>query len=71
MAQTTLKLEGLTCQHCVGSVTTELQSLPGVTDVTIDLANEGVSTATVTSNPTPSPEQFKDAIAEAGYTVVE
>lgn len=71
MAQTTLKLEGLTCQHCVGSVTTELQSLPGVTDVAIDLVNEGVSTATVTSNPTPSPEQFKNAVAEAGYTVVE
>ncbi|MDN6679739.1 MAG: heavy-metal-associated domain-containing protein, partial [Yaniella sp.] len=53
MAQTTLKLEGLTCQGCVGSVTTQLQSLPGVTDVDIDLVNDGVSTATVTSNPTP------------------
>lgn len=71
MAQTTLKLEGLTCQHCVGSVTSELQALTGVTDVTIDLADGGVSTATVKSNPTPSPEQFKEAVAEAGYTVVE
>ncbi|MDN5703941.1 MAG: heavy-metal-associated domain-containing protein [Yaniella sp.] len=71
MAQTTLKLEGLTCQGCVGSVTTQLQSLPGVTDVDIDLVNDGVSTATVTSNPTPSAQQLSDAVAEAGYTVVE
>ncbi|OAV61483.1 heavy-metal-associated domain-containing protein [Enteractinococcus helveticum] len=71
MAQTTLKLEGLTCQHCVGSVTSELQALPGVTDVQIDLVNDGVSTATVTSNPTPSIQQFSDAVAEAGYSVVE
>ncbi|GAA2036038.1 heavy-metal-associated domain-containing protein [Yaniella flava] len=71
MAQTTLKLEGLTCQGCVGSVTDELQSLPGVTDVNIDLVNGGVSTATVTSNPTPSTQQLHDAVAEAGYTVVD
>ncbi|HJF15513.1 MAG TPA: heavy-metal-associated domain-containing protein [Enteractinococcus helveticum] len=71
MAQTTLKLEGLTCQHCVGSVTSELKALPGVTDVQIDLVSDGVSTATVTSNPTPSAQQFSDAIAEAGYSIVE
>ena len=71
MAQTTLKLEGLTCQGCVGSVTEELESLPGVTNVDIDLVNGGVSTATVTSNPTPSAQQFADTVAAAGYTVVE
>lgn len=71
MAQTTLKMTGLTCQGCVGSVTTALQGLPGVTDVSIDLVNDGVSTATVTSNPTPSAQQFADTVTEAGYTVVE
>ena len=70
MAQTTLKLKGLTCQGCVGSVNDELQSLPGVTDVNIQLVNGGVSTATVTSNPTPSTQQLHDAVTEAGYTVV-
>jgi len=71
MAQTTLKLQGLTCQHCVGSVTDELQALPGVSEVNIDLVNDGISTATVTANPTPSTQQFHDAVAEAGYTVVD
>lgn len=71
MAQTTLKLEGLTCQGCVGSVTKALFGLPGVTDVNVDLVNDGVSTATVTSNPTPPAEKFNAAITDAGYTVVE
>lgn len=71
MAQTTLKLQGLTCQHCVGTVTKALYGMPGVTDVDIDLVDDGVSTATVTSNPTPSTQQFADTIAEAGYTVVD
>src|SRR5699024_6659521 len=48
MAQSTLKLEGLTCQHCVGSVTEQLQTLPGVTDVNVDLVANGTSTATIT-----------------------
>lgn len=70
MAQTTLKLEGLTCQGCVGSVTKALYGMPGVTDVNIELVGDGVSTATVTSNPTPSAEQFNKTITEAGYTIV-
>ncbi len=70
MAQTTLKLEGLTCQGCVGSVTKALYSLPGVTDVSVDLVDNGVSTATVTSNPTPSAQQFAETVTDAGYTVV-
>lgn len=71
MAQTTLQLEGLTCQNCVGSVTKALYGLPGVTEVDIELVNDGVSTATVTSNPSPSPEQFQTTVADAGYTVVD
>ena len=71
MAQTTLQLEGLTCQNCVGSVTKALYGLPGVTDVDVELVNDGVSTAIVTSNPSPSPEQFQTTVADAGYTVVD
>ena len=71
MAQTTLQLEVLTCQNCVGSVTKALYGLPGVTDVDVELVNDGVSTAIVTSNPSPSPEQFQTTVADAGYTVVD
>ena len=34
----TLKLEGMTCGHCVASVTKELQKIDGVSDVSVDLA---------------------------------
>src|SRR5690625_4657489 len=71
MAQTTLHREGLTCQGCAGSVTKALQDPPAVTEVNIDLIAYGVSTATVTSNPTPSTQQLADAVTDAGYTVVE
>src|SRR5699024_9444247 len=70
-AQSTLQLEGLTCQQCVGSVTEQLQTLPGVTDVNVDLVANGTSTATITANPTPSAQQFAAALAEAGYSVVK
>ena len=71
MAQTTLQLEGLTCQNCVGSVSKALYELPGVAEVDVDLVDDGISTAIVISNPTPSPEQFQTAINDAGYTVVD
>ena len=71
MAQTTLQLEGLTCQNCVASVTKALYGLPGVSDVDVELVNDGISTATVTSNPSPSPEQFQIAVTDAGYTLVD
>ena len=35
---------GMTCGHCVASVTEELKELAGVQDVTVDLASGGVST---------------------------
>ena len=35
---TTVKIKGMSCQHCVASVTKALQALPGVSDVQVDLA---------------------------------
>ncbi|MBG0740427.1 heavy-metal-associated domain-containing protein [Paeniglutamicibacter antarcticus] len=67
---TTVSISGMTCGHCVRAVTEELTSLKGVDDVTIDLAAEGISTATVISHLTISPEEIGEAVAEAGYLVV-
>lgn len=70
MAITTLKINGMTCGNCVKHVTEELTALPGVTEVTVSLAPEGTSTATVTSaEPLPG-EAVADAVEEAGYTLV-
>ena len=67
---TTISISGMTCGHCVSSVMEELKSLKGVDDVSVDLNAGGISTATVTSHLTISPEEIGEAIAEAGYLVV-
>ncbi|MCY0904569.1 heavy-metal-associated domain-containing protein [Arthrobacter sp. H14-L1] len=67
---TTVSISGMTCGHCVAAVSEELTSLKGVDDVSVDLAAEGISTATITSHLTISPEEIGEAVAEAGYLVV-
>ena len=71
MTSTVLNVQGLTCGHCVASVTEELQSLDGVTSVDVSLVTGGVSTVTVVSAEPLEPALTQAAIAEAGYTLVE
>jgi copper chaperone len=57
-------VSGMTCQHCVASVTEEVTDLPGVTEVDVDLATGRLH---VVGDVTP--EQVQAAVAEAGsYT---
>ena len=63
-------VEGMTCQHCVKSVTSEVEGIPGVTEVSIALEPEGTSHVTVTADAEVSPEALQAAIEEAGYTMV-
>ena len=67
-ASSSYQVTGLTCGHCVKSVTQALQALPQVDDVQIDLASGGVSTVTVTG--VVPPEMVRRAVEGAGYTVV-
>lgn len=69
--QTTLNISGMTCGHCVASVSEELSALSGVDSVDVDLNAGGISTATVTSSRPLSPVELGEAVAEAGYMVVE
>lgn len=34
----TVKIKGMSCQHCVESVTKTLSAIPGITHVQVDLA---------------------------------
>jgi copper chaperone len=70
MATTELKMTGLTCGHCVASVTEEISELPTVTAVDVDLVTGGVSAATVTSETPVDPADLRAAVEEAGYEVV-
>ena len=55
---------GMTCQHCVASVTEEVTELSGVTEVDVDLASGRLH---VVGDVTP--EQVRAAVAAAGdYT---
>ena len=38
MATTTIKINGMTCDHCVKRVTKEISTIPGVSTVAVDLA---------------------------------
>lgn len=71
METATLNISGMTCGHCVASVTEELKAVNGVDDVQVELNAGGISTATVTSNRSISPAELSEAVAEAGYQLVD
>ena len=66
MTTTTYQVTGMTCDHCVRAVTTELIMLPGVRSVDIDL---GEGAVTVTSDDPLDLEEVREAIDEAGYAL--
>jgi copper chaperone len=67
---TTVNVSGMTCGHCVSSVSEELEALSGVEKVDVDLNAGGISTVTITSTETLSAAEIGEAVAEAGYLVV-
>lgn len=67
--QTTVNVSGMTCGHCVMSVTEELTELAGVESVDVDLVAGGVSPVVVTSSRELSADEVEAAVEEAGYTV--
>ena len=64
MSTATYTVTGMTCGHCVSSVTEEVEQIPGVTAVEVDLATGNV---TVTSEAPLDDAQVKGAVEEAGY----
>lgn len=67
MQTKTYTVVGMTCGHCVNSVSAEVGQIPGVTDVQVDLGNGAV---TVTSDRPVDDEAVRAAVDEAGYEVV-
>jgi copper chaperone CopZ len=66
MTTQTFSVTGMTCEHCAGAVTGELEELPGVTDVTVDLVAGGTSTVTVASRQPIDEKDVATALDEAG-----
>jgi copper chaperone len=65
---TTYQVTGMTCDHCVRAVTTELVLLPGVRSVDVDLADGAV---TVTSDGPLDLDVVREAVDEAGYALAD
>ncbi len=69
VAEISLSISGMTCASCVGRVERALKKLDGVLDASVNLATER---ATITYLPdTVSPSQFRAAVRQAGYQVME
>ena len=66
MASATYQVTGMTCEHCVHAVSSELTSLDGVTGVTVDLIPGGRSVVTVTSDAGLAEQAVAAALDEAG-----
>ena len=66
---TKLAVSGMTCGHCVASVTEEVTEVDGVLDVRVDdLVKGGDTDVFVTSDGPLNLEAARAAVEEAGYT---
>lgn len=65
MATTTIKVQGMTCNHCVMRVAKALKAVPGVQDAKVDL--QKAEAVVSYDDAKVSPEKLSSAVVEAGY----
>jgi copper chaperone len=58
----TIKISGMSCQHCVRAVTKAIESVEGVSTVTVSLEK-----GEATYEGSAQPEKVKEAVRKAGY----
>ena len=69
MATATLKVKGMSCDHCVRAVTQALKNTEGVQDATVDLTH---ARATVQYDDSKTnPRVLASALMDEGYTAEE
>jgi copper chaperone CopZ len=68
MSQThTYTVSGMTCDHCARAVRAEVGAVDGVSGVDVDVAS---GTLRVTSTHPVAFAQLREAVSEAGYTLL-
>jgi copper chaperone len=67
MGEAVYTVDGMTCDHCVQAVSTEVSGVVGVTGVDVDLASGRVR---VSSDRPLDDAAVRAAVEEAGYQVV-
>jgi copper ion binding protein len=65
--KTTLKIEGMSCEHCVTHVKEALEGIPGVKSAAVSLKT---NSAEVDHDDKANLVLMKEAVTEAGYEVV-
>lgn len=65
-----LSIIGMTCGHCVSSVTEELEALKGVKNVDVILHSGATSKVTVITDTGVDDDALREAVAEAGFELV-
>ena len=64
----TVKIKGMSCQHCVASVTKALSEITGIADVKVNLED---GEATFEEQSPIEPQTIKDAITKIGFEVID
>jgi copper chaperone len=62
----TYQVQGMHCGHCVASVTEEVSTIPGVSDVQVDL---GSGELVITSDTGIPAQEVQAAVDAAGYSL--
>lgn len=62
-----IRIEGMSCGHCTARVAKALESLDGITSVSVDLES---GTAVVEASDTVTDEAIIEAVDDAGYDVL-
>lgn len=63
----TIKIKGMSCGHCVASVTKALNDIEGISSVQVELEK---GEATYQEATPVSPDTIKDAISKIGFEVI-
>ena len=64
-----VRIDGMTCNRCVESVTTALGDLEGVHGVEVELNPGAVSSARVTADQQLEPRVLRSTLAKAGFSI--
>lgn len=62
----TIKIDGMSCNHCVATVEKALGGVPGVSNIKVDLA---ANSATVTAGAGVTDDALKAAVEDTGFDV--
>lgn len=65
MTETTIDIEGMSCQHCVMSVKSAIEGLAGIKDQTVEIGQAKVSF----DESRVQKKDIEDAIIKAGYKI--